>query len=157
MLVGERMENKFIRTVIAGVIAGLVKDLPNAVLSHYRRLTEVALWEYAGVIALGRIPRGFSEQCYAFILELLFGIFLGLIFVNIPFLCKNNYNKLRGVLFGAFVWFVVRAAVLAFNICDLLHENLGNSLLNLVESMLFGCVFVSMGRFLERRRILDGQ
>jgi hypothetical protein len=150
-LMEDQMENKFIRAVISGVIAGIVKDLPNLVLRGYPRFTKIVLWEYAGAIALGRLPEGVLEHCYAFLLELLFGIFLGLIFVNIPFLCQNEHNKLRGAFFGAFVWFVVRAVVLAFNIRVLLHENLGTSVINLLESIIFGCAFVCMGQFLERR------
>jgi hypothetical protein len=148
---GDPMENKFIRAVIAGIVAGIVKDLPNLVLFNYSRFTMIALWEYAGAIALGRLPQSIPEHCYAVLLELLFGVFLGLFFVNIPFLCQDDHDKLRGVFFGALVWFIIRAAVLAFQIRVLLDENLGTSVINLLESMLFGYVFVCSGKFLERR------
>jgi hypothetical protein len=141
------MKHKFIRVIIAGIVAGFIKDIFNAILHYYPRLAKIALWDYAGAVALGRLPRGFCEHTYAIFLELLFGIFLGLIYINIPFLCQNEHFKLRGVLFGAFVWFIIRTAVLVFQIPVLLNEDLGTSIVNLAASMIFGCAFVCMAGF----------
>mgnify|MGYP000853787864 FL=1 len=145
------MNDQFKQAVIGGIIAGVVKDVPNAILHHYPRLVEITLWDYAGGIALGRLPQGFGEHVYAFFLEILFSIFLGFIFVNLP--VRNDYEhyRLQGIFFGAFVWFIIRAAVLAFDIQILLGENLSTSVINLIVSMFYGCVLACSIKYLDEK------
>jgi hypothetical protein len=145
------MKHRFIKGVTAGMIAGVVKNIPEAALHHYPRVTETTLWDYAGTIALGRLPRGWPEIGYAFFLEILFTTFLGLIFVNIPLLNRYEHQKLRGILFGALVWFIIRVAVVAFDIRVLLVESLETSIVNLLASMFYGCVLVCAIKYLDRK------
>ena len=145
------MENKFIKAVLGGIIAGLAKDIPNAVLNHFPKLTEITLWDYAGAIALGRLPQGAVEVTYAFLLEILFSIFLGILFVNIHFLNHYGHYKLKGIFFGAFVWFIIRAAVLAFHIRPLLGESVGTSVINLLVSMFYGCILACVIKILDKK------
>jgi hypothetical protein len=109
------------------------------------------LWEYAGAIAFGRLPEGIDEQLYAFFLESLFCVALALNFVNIPFFNQPVNLKLRGILFGAFVWFLVRMAVLAFNIRVLVSENMVTSIVNLLMSVFYGCLLTCFLHLLEKK------
>jgi hypothetical protein len=147
------IDNKFMKAILAGIIAGTVKDIPNAFLHHYPRIIEITLWDYAGTAALGRLPVGFGEHAYAFFLELLFCIFLSLFYVNYHVLPQfgRDHHKLKGILYGAFVWFLIRGVVLAFEITPLLGENLLTSLVNLLVSMLFGCILDCSLRRLDQK------
>jgi hypothetical protein len=112
---------------------------------------DITLWDYAGGIALGRLPLGFLEHVYAFFLEILFSIFLGFIFVKIPTRSDCRHYRLKGIFFGAFVWFIIRAAVLAFDIQIFLGESLSTSVINLLVSMFYGCVLACSMKYLDRK------
>ncbi|HBF37577.1 MAG TPA: hypothetical protein DDW50_09680 [Firmicutes bacterium] len=133
------MENRFLNGTMAGIVAGIVKDVPNGIFHIFPTLNALALWDYAGVLAFGRLSRNFGELLYALFLELLFGTFNGVIFIYLPFASEPGNYKLKGIFFGAIIWFLVRAVVLAFHISILLGENIGTSLTNLLLSMVFGC------------------
>lgn len=145
------MQNQFQKGVIGGIVAGIVKDIPNAILHRFPRLTEIPLWDYAGAIALGRLPQGTGEHVYAVMLEILFSIFLGIIYVNIPFFHQYDHTKIKGIFFGAFIWFIIRAAVFAFNIQVLLGESIGTSITNLLVSMFYGCTLACTIKYLDKK------
>ena len=145
------MENRFTTGFIAGIIAGLFKDIPNFILHHYPKIAEITLWDYAGAIALGRLPQGPAEHIYAVFLEILFSVFVAMVFVNIRVFQRLENYKLKGILYGAFIWFIVRAAVLAFHIRILLGESLGTSIVNLLVSMFYGCVLACTVKFIVKK------
>jgi hypothetical protein len=145
------MENPFIKGMTAGMIAGLLKNIPDEIFHLVPGWAPITLWDYAGVVALGRLPRGMGEHGYALILETLFCVFLGMVFVNIPFLASYGYFKLKGIIFGGLVWFFIRAAVLAYHI-KILDEGFANSAVNLLASVLFGCVLTCMIKILDKKK-----
>ncbi|HBF37302.1 MAG TPA: hypothetical protein DDW50_08265, partial [Firmicutes bacterium] len=55
------MNDPFLRGLIAGLIAGTVKDIPDSILHSLFHLKELSFWDYAGVLAFNRMPTGFVE------------------------------------------------------------------------------------------------
>jgi hypothetical protein len=152
------LDQKFGKGIMAGIAAGLIKNIPNAILHiFFPSLNKIAFWDYAGTIALGRLPKGPLEIFYALFLETLFSTFLALIFIHSRFLNQSDHFKWKGIFYGAWIWFMVRAAVLGFDIKVLLNENLGNSVTNLLLSMLYGCLLVCAIKALDKKRVGSNQ
>ena len=58
------MENRFLKGTIAGVIAGIVKDIPNGFIHIFPTLNALAFCDYAGLLAFGRLSRNFPVLLY---------------------------------------------------------------------------------------------
>jgi hypothetical protein len=134
------LNDRFIKGVIAGTIAGLAKNIPDIFLHNVLKTSEKSFWDYASIIVSGRHPLGLFEQTYSFFFEIIFSIFLGLIYILlIPYL-KTNYNFLRGAIYGGIVWFAIRAWVVSFQISPLLQEGRNTMIVNSLLSILFGII-----------------
>lgn len=44
------MEEKIINGAIAGIIAGILKDIPDAILHNSLKITSITFWDYAGTL-----------------------------------------------------------------------------------------------------------
>ncbi|ATW25789.1 hypothetical protein [Candidatus Formimonas warabiya] len=134
------MDDKFIDGVIAGAIAGLIKNTPDLLFHNLLNITGKSFWDYANIIATGRHPHGLIEQIYSFFFEIVFSISVGLIYIFvIPYL-RTKYNLLRGAIYGAMVWFAIRAWVTAFHIEPLMQEDQSTMIVNSILSILFGII-----------------
>ncbi len=133
-----RMEEKLIQGGIAGLIAGTLKDIPDAVLHYGFNITKLTFWDYAGTLALGRHPQSFLEHAYSFGYEVIFSILLGTVFALLLNIFKAKRYLLWGGFYGAIVWFAVRGAVVGLNIKPLMNSHLLTSAVNSLDSVLYG-------------------
>ncbi|TCL58313.1 hypothetical protein EDC14_10426 [Hydrogenispora ethanolica] len=146
------MNEKFSTGVIGGVIAGLLKDIPDAVFYYGFKLTSLTFWDYAGTIALGHHPRSAAEQIYAVFYEVIFSIFVGIVFVYLAPYFETRRYLLRGAIYGAMVWFAIRAAVIAYRMEPLIDGNLLGATINSMNSIVYGIVLGALVHHLERKR-----
>lgn len=151
------MSDKFIKGVIAGGIAGLIKDTFDFLFHHYQLfvITDHSFWDYANIIASGRHPQGLFEQLYALFFEVIFSMLLGIIYVLIIPYLKTKYNFIRGAIYGGIVWFGIRAWVTAFQIHPLQHETGVTIFVNSILSILFGIVLESIIQIFEKKEAAE--
>jgi hypothetical protein len=69
------MDERFVNGILGGIIAGVAKNIPNALFHNWLKLTGLSFWDYAAEIALFRHPRGWGEHLYALLFEAFFSIF----------------------------------------------------------------------------------
>lgn len=143
------MKEKFVNGVIGGIIAGVLKDIPDVIFRYVFKAIHISFWDYSGVIALGRYPRGFIEQIHAFFFELIFSIFIGIVFVYLASYFQTSHFWLRGGIYGALIWFTIRIGVIAFQIEPLQNVTILASVIHSLSSILYGIALGSIIHYLE--------
>lgn len=145
------MKEKFVTGVIGGVIAGIIKDIPDSIFRYLLKITNITFWDYSGIIALGHQPRGLFEQIYAVFYEIIFSILIGIVFVYIAPYFKTKRFLLRGAIYGALVWFAIRAAVIAFKIKPLIDGDIVSATINSLNSIFYGIILGTIIHYLEKK------
>jgi hypothetical protein len=145
------MKDKFIQGSIAGLIAGTLKDIPN--LSFYfLKLTEKTYFDYSGALAFDRPPKGIAEYVFAFCLQLMFSIFLGIIFSHLTPKIKSKHYLLKGAVFGGAIWIFIKLGVLVFQIEILYFKNLSSAIENIANSIFYGIILAWICEFLAKKK-----
>ncbi len=147
------MKERFIIGVIAGTIAGILKDIPDTAFHFLFQITNITFSDYAGTIALGHRPAGLAEHLYAVFYEIVFSIFIGIIFVNLAPYFQTKHYLLRGAIYGALVWFSIRCAVMAFGIRPLVDGDILSATINSLNSILYGMILGAIIHYLERKQL----
>ena len=145
------MEKRLFIGAIAGVIAGTLKDIPDAIFHYVLKITGITFWDYAGIIALGHHPNSFFEHVYSIIFQVIFSVLLGIIFINLTTHFKAKQYLLWGGFYGAIVWFAIRAAVVGMGIKPLMNVEIVTAVINSMDSIIYGLILGFTIQFLEKR------
>jgi hypothetical protein len=89
------MEDKFIKGIICGLYGGIVKDILGFIVKYFLKFTSIIYWDYAGILAYGRPPKTLLEIVIAILIELGFGVSLGIIFIYLTALIKSKHYLLK--------------------------------------------------------------
>lgn len=145
------MEKSLKNGIIAGIIAGILKDIPDAFLHYGLKITQMTFWDYSGVIALGHLPSGTAEYICAVFFEIIFSILVGLFFVFITKRIIMKHYFLSGAFYGVVVWFVIRSAVVGLGIQLLIDGDIVTAAVNSFNSIMYGMILAITIHFLENR------
>ena len=145
------MEKRLLIGVIGGTIAGVLKDIPDALFHNVLKITTITFWDYAGTITLGSHPEGLFEQIYSFVYEVIFSILLGIIFAYLTARFKLKQHLLWGGFYGAVVWLAIRAAVTIFNVKSLVSQDFLTAVINSLDSILYGIILAYVIQYLEKK------
>jgi uncharacterized membrane protein YagU involved in acid resistance len=152
------MEERLFIGVLGGIIAGILKDIPDAFFYYGLKITNITFLDYAGVIVLGHRPRGMAEYFYSIIFEAIFSILLGIIFVYFTTRLEAKHYLLWGAYYGAIVWFAIRAAVLGLNIRLLADGHILTAFINSLDSIIYGMILGYIIRYMEKKeKLLEKQ
>ncbi len=138
--------------VTGGVIAGICKDIPDAILGYFLKISRITFWDYSGTIALGHRPKVGLEVITAIFYEVVFSIFIGIIFVYLAPYFKTKRYLLRGAIYGALVWFFIRAAVMAFRLEPLIDGDIISAVINSLNSIFYGLILGAIVHYLDKKR-----
>ena len=138
-------DDAFCRGCFGGVVAGIIKNLCDYGLLILKVKTAV-FWKIAGVIAFSKPPVGIVENTVSLFLELVFCAFIGIIYIVIHSRFKTKCNLVMGMLYGALVWFFIKASFLLFHLTELKKDLLivANPISHLVLSILFGLILAAL-------------
>jgi hypothetical protein len=145
-------EDRFIRGIIDGTIAGVIKDIPVAVLELIWRHPHPTYWDYMSLLTIGHLPRIWSEYLLALIAQVMWSIFLAIVFVYLQPRLKSKHYLLQGSGFGVFIWLFIRATVYFFRSPELVHSNPLTALFNATFSALFGMTVAFINHKLSHPR-----
>lgn len=148
------MEEKFINGVIGGIVAGIIKDIPDLIFRYLLKITRITFWDYSGTIALGHPPRNLPEIVNAAFYEVVFSIFIGIVFVYLAPYFRTKKILIRGAIYGALVWFGIRAGVIAFQIKILIDGDILSATLNSLNSIIYGIVLALIVNYLEKKEMV---
>lgn len=114
----------FLRGVIAGLAAGILKDIPDAVL-HSLHLKTLAFWDYVGAIAFNKFPHRFMEHLTAWSFEIFFSIGLGVIYSLLQTkIIQTRHHLLLGLYYGGAIWLLITGGVKLFRLSQLMTHGL---------------------------------
>lgn len=145
------MAEPFLKGVVGGIMAGIIKDIPDVILHRVFKITSITFWDYAGIVALKRHPQGVVELLFAFSYEIVFSILIGIIFVYLTTSIKTKYRLLTGGVYGALVWFIVHAVILCFQIKELMIQDTLTLIVNSLGSVFYGVILVYIIERLGRK------
>lgn len=143
-------EDTFFRGSFCGLIAGAIKDIISYVFSYFE-LLRFPYWTFAERIAFTdrAIPFTIGKSSVGLLLELSFSSFLGLLFVFIAQNMRTKHYIYLGAFYGSFIWFAIKAAILAFNISSLKNEDIISPVITWALSILYGIILAMLERRLS--------
>ena len=149
-----RLEEKISIGVTAGIIAGIIKDIPDAFFHYGLKMTQITFWDYSGIIALGHYPVGLLEHICAIFFEIIFSIVVGLIFVYITTRWAVKKYLYFGAFYGAIIWFAIRGAVMGMGIQLLMDGDIKTAMINSMDSIIYGVILGFVIQYLEKKKNL---
>lgn len=142
-----RCEDTFFRGAFCGAVAGVLKDIVDLIF-YFFNAEQIFFWSFASVAAFDQLPKGLYITITAFILEIIFSAFLGVVFVLIVLKIKTRYYLLLGTFYGSMVWFFIRAVIVSYKIPELKQPPTAiRPVITWILSMIFGVTLA----WLERR------
>ncbi|TCL76881.1 hypothetical protein EDC14_1001166 [Hydrogenispora ethanolica] len=146
------VDDRFLRGLIAGLIAGFIKDIPDFLPRKWFHVKQLDFWDYLGEMALGGMPRNFGGEMVAFLIELGFSIGLGAVFTCIVApLFPTRHHLVRGVFYGGSCWFILISIIKLYRITELMPKNPITPLSTLAMSVCYGWLVAFIDHRLNSR------
>lgn len=143
------MKDKLLRGILAGAIAGIIKDIPPLILHIAQHEFFPTYWDYSGKITFGKVPEAWWEIAYAIVLEVCFSIGVGVVMVHLMPKVKSALWYIKGAGLGFAVWFLIRMGVSLFELKDFNQPQIFVSMINVSTSMGYGVLIAYLDRYLE--------
>ena len=143
-------DDKFLRGIIAGLIAGLAKDIPSIVADFFINPFP-SYWDYAGLVGFGVEPNTFFEYFYAILIELGFSAAIGVIIVYINGIIPSKHFLIKGAFLGASVWLSISGLVFFTQIPQLSKPHIAATIINSLTSIGYGMLLTVIDRYLASK------
>ncbi len=132
--------DKLVRGIYAGVIAGLLKDIPALIFELLFKNPHPTFWDYMSLLAIGRLPRSWDEYVMAIIVQVLWCTLLAVAFVYLHPKLQSKHYIIQGAGFGILIWLVIRGLVYFFRTPDLIHDSPLTAMMNVNISIFYGII-----------------
>jgi hypothetical protein len=146
------MEDKFLRGIIAGLIAGIAKDIPALIAEFF--ITDVfpSYWDYSGLVSFGKSPGKPLEYIHALGIQVGFSAAVGVAIVYLISKIRSKHYLLEGAVLGLLVWFIIRGIVYIAQVPDLIKPHEGIALLNSLTSIGYGVLVAYIDHYLATKK-----
>jgi hypothetical protein len=144
--------NKFMRGIITGIIAGLIKDIPSIIVHLLHSDVFPTYWDYTGMIGLGIVPNTALNIIFATVVELGFSMAVGISIVYIISKTKSHHYLIEGSFLGAAVWFSLRSIIWIFNVKDFAHPQMFAFIINFTTSIVYGLLIAYLDKLLQKAK-----
>ncbi|HEX3047040.1 MAG TPA: hypothetical protein VHY08_19960 [Bacillota bacterium] len=143
-----KINDRFLRGLTGGLIAGTCKDLPDIFLVDLFKIKHLAFWDYVGEMILNQIPKSLSDHILAFIIEVAFSLGLGIIYsiIVIPAFPSKHY-LVRGMIYGSACWFILMSLIKLFHISSLFVFDKFTPLATLFLSAVYGLMLAFLDKY----------
>ena len=113
---------------------------------HLLQLTELRFVDWAAILVYGKHLSLVSEGVLAFLIQIIFSGFLGIIFAYLLRHITSHLYLLKGVIFALIIGFFIYATPVLFQTPLLKEANLGTVLSNQIGGLLWGltCAYTLM-------------
>lgn len=143
-------KDKFMRGIIAGTIAGLIKDIPSIIIHLMHSDVFPTYWDYSGMIALGKVPDTAFDIFLAIIVEVAFSMAIGITLIYAISLIKSHHDLIKGAFFGAAVWFFIRTFMWIFAVKGFNQLQMFAFIINSATSVGYGVLIVFIDKLLRK-------
>jgi uncharacterized membrane protein YagU involved in acid resistance len=145
------LKDRLTRGLLAGILAGLV-TFPWGLASKYiLKTADILYMDFAAIHIYGKRPENLAEMAFAQLA--VFGLFgvCGILFVYlIPYITSMNL-KLKGLLWGAIIWFSTYSITILFKVPGLEYISLLNSISNLIGALIWGLALAIALEYLDTK------
>jgi hypothetical protein len=130
--------DRFIRGIISGSAAGILKDAPALILNHIIKDPYPTFWDYMSLLAIGKLPKTWDEYLLSIIVEVLWCAALAVIFVDAQPKFQTQHYIVQGAGFGILIWLSIRALIYFFRTPELVQSRPITALINASISIFYG-------------------
>ena len=141
-------EDKLINGIKAGLIGCIAKDLPTVLLEILK--LRPTYMDYGEYLVFQNINISTGTHIIGLLMEILFGIFLAVIYAHLKHLIQTNHPLFRGFVFGILIWFSTRCLITISHVKILIAHNIIMVPVNVVIAGLYGLVVSYVLEKLER-------
>ncbi|HBG16921.1 MAG TPA: hypothetical protein DDW93_09095 [Firmicutes bacterium] len=146
------MKDKYTSGLLAGLAGGIAATPVNLLLIYLFKIGSLRFVDFAGTFVFGHFPRGFWEFVVTYLVYLGFSATLGVVFTYLTSFAPNPRFLIKGIHFGAGIWFFSYAITLLFKIPRLKTVSLGSAVTNFLASMTYGLVVALTLQWLLKQR-----
>jgi hypothetical protein len=132
------MDDRFVNGFLSGMIAVLITG-PMALAAKHFNLIDMQFPDFAGILALGRIPETLAEQLFGYAVDVMISGALGIIFAYLVPFIGSRYLLFKGWFYAGAVWFLFYPTVTVLFL-EKATMNVQTALINALLAGLFGLV-----------------
>ncbi len=110
-----KLKDRLIAGGLAGLIAGVIQNAYGAIVKAVG-ITDRSFSDFAEVLVMNKTAQTITGGIVGFIGHIIVGIMFGVLFSYIIFLTSHKYNLLKGVGYGAILWFLLMGFGTIFNL-----------------------------------------
>lgn len=145
------LNDRLTRGFFAGILAGIPAYLVGLILRFVFHATTLNFPDWAAIMIFGKKAETLLGQVFSVFVASLFWGFLGIVFAYIIHYVSSKNLFLKGLIWGALVWFVIYAITLLFKVPGLLTIAEKTSISQLVEALIYGGFLAIFFKYLDRK------
>lgn len=147
------MKDRFVRGLIAGILAGIPTMIVNLVI-YGLHLTTLRFLDFGVIFLYGRRITGLRETIFAGFITLMFYGGLGIFYAYLITWLRNSHYWLKSLVYGAGTWFIIYAITLLYKVPNLIYIPFKTAVSNFIVACLWGLL---LGLVYNRMKFQAGQ
>lgn len=145
------MNEKFIRSFLAGVIGGVIKDLLDLIFYYCCQFNNYRYLDFAAMIIYGKKPFFWWDTIFAQFIELIFSGFIGIIYTTIIPRATNKNYLMKGWLYGVAVWLFLCTMGMIYKMPFFTLTPWQTTNSDFLTSSVYGIVLAGILRFFDQK------
>lgn len=145
------MGEKLIRSFVAGVIGGIVKDAVDFIFYYLLHLGNYRYLDFAAQILYSHKPTFWWDTIFAQLIELIFCGLLGLVFYAIIPRETNKNCLIKGWLYGVSIWLFLCTMGMVFKIPYFTKTPWQTTNSDFITSSIYGMILAWSLRLLDKK------
>ncbi|MEW6522212.1 MAG: hypothetical protein AB1445_01355 [Bacillota bacterium] len=137
------MPDRFVRGFLAGTISGIIGALVALVLIPLDLTPQIDFYDFAGILAVGRIPQTLGERAMGVFVDLVVSGVLGVIFAFLLLGIGTKYLLLKGWFYATAIWYAYYPLLLMIMAEEVKVMDVRTSLINAILAGFFGLVMAA--------------
>ena len=140
----EKKDDKYLQGLLAGLAGGVAAMFVNLLVILLFKIKILRYIDFAGVMAFGKMPHGFWENAFALVVYCGFASTLGIFFRYLLPCLSENWLYLKGMHFGAAVWFSSYAITTLYQSPHFVSISLASAFTNFCAALAYGLVMAGV-------------
>ena len=147
------MNEKIIRSFIAGAFGGIVKDLFDFFFYYGLHSVNYRYLDFAAAVIYGKKPSFWFDTIFAQFIELIFAGIIGILYSTIIPKETNKYYLFKGWLYGVSVWLFLCIMGTIYDVPFFTKIPWQTSFSDFLTSSIYGIALAGFLRFLDNKPV----
>lgn len=145
------LDDRFTRGLLAGVLAGIPAIFLGLTARFVLHATTLMYTDFAAILVFGRKAETLAGHLFSGVIVFMFWGFLGIVFAYIISYITSKNLILKGLTWGAAVWFLSYVTTLFFKVPGLLVIPTKTAISQLVGGLIWGGLLALVFNWLDRK------